>query len=206
MIISKEKLFKLNKEYIDVIKDLYATYGNKKMRFLDIGCGNGDYIDFHVQYFDNIELADLIDRRRGVSINYPFHRLDLNEALDSRECYDFIVCLEVIEHLSDIARGINNLKNMLMRGGYLLISTPNKLKLAERTKNLLGMPTVFSTKGDFINKHFQEFSMIELIEVFADNFEVVYKKYVLNRIKSFILPFSLPQDYKQNIIVLLRKK
>lgn len=204
--MEKERLYRENREFIDVIKELYAKYGDKKMRFLDVGCADGNYIDMHSQYFEHIEFADLKDQRSGTSLKYPFKIINLNDEIDLIDRYDFIVSLEVIEHLSNVKQGINNLKNLLSEGGYLLISTPNRLRLVERIKNFLGMPTVFPMKGDLAEKHFQEFRLEELLQLFPDDLTVVYKTYVLNRIRSFILPFSLPQEYKQNIIVLLKKK
>ena len=63
--------------------------------------------------------------------------------------FDFINCRDVIEHLTDYHRGLDEMYRVLKDGGGLLIQTPNafvheKLKIPHRTKTILSK--IFPTK------------------------------------------------------------
>jgi len=57
--------------------------------------------------------------------------------------FDYVVCLEVIEHLDDPLALCRELRRVLRPGGRLLISTPNILSLRSRIKFLLDGSFVF---------------------------------------------------------------
>ena len=198
-----EQLLKSMAEYLAVIESLYKRWGRPEMSFLDLGCGDGNYAQFHARFFKNVELADVQDRRVNGRL-YQFHTVDLNGTLDLPKQYDFVTCLEVIEHLDDLEGGIKNLKKAVKKGGFLLISTPNRCRLAESVKNCLGMATRFPTPGNCAERHYREFNLEELRALFAGKMEILFDTIALNRISSYNLPFSLPQHLRQHLIMLLR--
>ena len=53
------------------------------------------------------------------------------------ESFEYVVCLEVIEHVEDPIALCRELKRVLRQGGRLFISTPNILNLRSRVKFLL---------------------------------------------------------------------
>ncbi len=54
-----------------------------------------------------------------------FIQKDLNEDFRGLWVFDIIICLEVIEHLKNPYNFLSNLKALLSKKGYLIISTPN---------------------------------------------------------------------------------
>lgn len=90
---------------------------DKKIKVLDIGCGEKVYSGFfsRAEYIgvdidkDN-KLADVY-----ASIdNLPFNDLE----------FDLVICSEVLEHVEDLPRAIFEIKRVLKKGGYIYISTP----------------------------------------------------------------------------------
>ena len=64
--------------------------------------------------------------------------LDLNETFPiENDQFDFISCIEGIEHLQDQFQFIRECHRVLRPGGHLVLSTPNILNLASRLKFLL---------------------------------------------------------------------
>ncbi len=68
----------------------------------------------------------------------PCIELDLNRKFpveDQR--FDFVSCIEGVEHLQDQFQFVRECHRVLRPGGYLVLSTPNILNLASRLKYLL---------------------------------------------------------------------
>jgi len=64
--------------------------------------------------------------------------LDLNHDLPVEDMrYDFISCIEGIEHLEDQFHFVRECRRVLRPGGRLVLSTPNILNLASRLKYLM---------------------------------------------------------------------
>lgn len=58
-------------------------------------------------------------------------RFDVGEVTQDKK-YDLIVCLEVIEHVTDPVKLLNNMKAVLKDDGHILVSTPNHIYWIER--------------------------------------------------------------------------
>ena len=102
---------------------------------LDIGCGGGLVTEplarmgASVEGLDAgekvIEVARAHAMAQGLSIRYTAG--DVVPFAAEREAhYDFITCLEVIEHVADIPAFLQSIRRMLKPGGLLIFSTPNR--------------------------------------------------------------------------------
>ncbi len=68
----------------------------------------------------------------------PCLRLDLNARFPVEDGqFDFISCIEGIEHLQDQFHFVRECRRVLAPGGHLVLSTPNILNLASRLKYFL---------------------------------------------------------------------
>ncbi len=64
--------------------------------------------------------------------------IDLNKKFPVEdERFDFVSCIEGVEHLQDQFQFVRECHRVLRPGGYLVLSTPNILNLASRLKYLL---------------------------------------------------------------------
>lgn len=95
---------------------------------LDVGCGPGGVMAVArgrcraMHGCDVSEVAARRARAAGVSAVCA----DLNEALPYRaEAFDWVTCLEVIEHVVDPLRLLREVRRVLRPGGALVLSTPN---------------------------------------------------------------------------------
>jgi len=52
--------------------------------------------------------------------------------------FDYVICTEVIEHLSNADRLLSEIYRVLKKGGHLILSTPNSASSANRIRILIG--------------------------------------------------------------------
>ncbi|MDQ3817417.1 MAG: class I SAM-dependent methyltransferase [Acidobacteriota bacterium] len=106
-------------------------------RLLDVPAGEGALASRLLKMGFDISCCDLypeIFRARGIEIK----RGDLNSRLpyDDNE-FDYITCIEGIEHIENPQQAIREFSRLLRAGGRLVVSTPNILNIEERFKWLL---------------------------------------------------------------------
>ena len=108
-------------------------------RVLDVGTGSGELarrlvgLGFEVAACDGSP-ASHWNPGDGVA----YRECDLNAGLPyDDESFDYIVCLEVIEHLDNPFALCRELRRVLRKDGNIYISTPNILNMRSRMKFLL---------------------------------------------------------------------
>ena len=104
------------------------------LSILDIGCGGGllsepmARLGAGVTGADasatNIEVARLHAATSGLTIDY---RATTAEAIaEAGECFDVVLAMEIVEHVSDVALFIGECARMVKPGGLLLVATLNR--------------------------------------------------------------------------------
>ena len=179
---------------IDVLKyqyglDLIDEIGiQNKNKIMDIGCGAGGFVKlaptsgwkFSVGIDANSLYKKTYNNTDSVQfINTNFDDLE-PETLGQE--YDCITMWNVLEHLYDLDKIINNIKKLLTKEGLVFIMVPNSLSLATRLMRHLS-PT-FSWKHV---SHFTEKSLRMLFE--NHNFKLELAETVISEIdniKSFM--------------------
>ena len=129
------KHFKLNREKKILLKNL---------SILDIGCGGGlisepmARLGGDVTGIDaaekNIRIASLHSKKNNLNINY------LNkspEQLDSKEKFDIILNLEVVEHVENLDLYLQSCYNLLDKNGLMFTATLNRT-LISYVKAIIG--------------------------------------------------------------------
>jgi 2-polyprenyl-3-methyl-5-hydroxy-6-metoxy-1,4-benzoquinol methylase len=94
-------------------------------RILDFGCGNG-WLTAILSMCGETVGADLCadiaaERFPGIQ----FIAADFNDWQPKLDPFDVVVSQEVIEHLEDQKRYLDLAANLLKRGGYIILTTPN---------------------------------------------------------------------------------
>jgi len=131
--------------------------------------------------------------------------------------FDFIIFSELMEHLipADIPIIIREIKRVLKKNGWLIVTTPNIASLIKRVNLLRGKnPIEFDLRKhqDATYGHIREYTMRELVTILQDqNFKIINKDYFMidvkrglftqieNLIAKFIPPFA-------NQLIILAKK
>lgn len=117
-------------EIIEIVKKFEIT----GKTILDVGCGTGS-LDFYlakransvtgIDISKNAIVACKRDAKTlGVSKKTAFYVRDISKRLMKRK-FDVVICLEVIEHIKNDKKLINNISKSLKKNGLLILSTPS---------------------------------------------------------------------------------
>lgn len=116
---------------------------------LDIGCGTGAWLNRLRQAgWSNLTGIDLDPPESRAGIR--FSRFDLNTG-DARRIgkFELITCIEVIEHLENVGRLLDLVRDALDHDGLLILTTPNVESLRARVRSLVkGELPSFDQKSD----------------------------------------------------------
>lgn len=120
----------LVKPLIEMISTSAKSIGNKKIRILDIGCGNGSLSNFIAM--QGYEVVGVEESESGVKIaqqsypnclfmaasiyDFPYQELE--------NSFDIIISTEVIEHLFYPKELVKAAKRCLKDNGTLILTTP----------------------------------------------------------------------------------
>jgi SAM-dependent methyltransferase len=134
----------------DVAARTIAQLSAPNPTVLDVGCGDGGFLDDLARHVGD-------PRVRWVGVDYSKHQLekaaalpyefewcDLDEGIPlPDESVDLVHAAEVIEHLVDPDRLVEESARVLRPGGYILITTPNLHAWYNRLLFPLGIQPVF---------------------------------------------------------------
>lgn len=107
-------------------------------RVLDAGSGFGQYDYFLLNEFKQVLIYSIDIKEDYLEDNRDFFESEIeqgriafgNEDLlefSSNEKYDLILCVDVLEHIVDDVKVINNLSAMIKNDGYFLMHSPSHL-------------------------------------------------------------------------------
>ncbi|NIQ38218.1 MAG: methyltransferase domain-containing protein [Proteobacteria bacterium] len=104
---------------------------------LDVPTGTGALAD-RLRRMDFEVLCCDINPSHFIASELTVNKGDLNQRLPySRSSFDYIICLDGIEHTETPANAIREFQRILKKGGKLFLSTPNFLTIERRLQFLL---------------------------------------------------------------------
>lgn len=142
---------------------------NGRGDILEIGCGHGDVTrEYIAPNCASVIATDIVDNfRLGGPGNITFRIEDAMSLSFPDESLDGVVSLEVIEHVKDDVGYVRESLRVLKKGGTLLFTTPNRLRLSSVVRYLVGRPLRFphsyghdAVLGDIL--HLREYSLSDL--------------------------------------------
>ena len=128
---SFEKLFQFNSDDRNLLMGLFNSFsglesiadvgGGKKPAKAMIGKADVDF-----KRYDGFDISiDELNAARHLYTN--IYKIDLTKKInDFNNTYDFVICLNTLEHVLDAEQSIKNLSAMLSEGGKLYIKLPCK--------------------------------------------------------------------------------
>lgn len=176
-----------NKSVIASIISRYKFASNfaKGKNVLDIGCGTGIGLDFLAKSADTVMGIDYSEE----SVNYAtknnnrnnltFKVMDCRELRFNDEKFSLITSFEVIEHIYEHEKFIQEVKSVLEPNGVFICSTPN-------TK-------VFSPRGKYLDFHCHEFTLCEfksILEKYFNKVEIFGQFYNSTEARIFLHPLN----------------
>lgn len=150
--------------------------GGKKV--LEIGCGIGAFAKILYERGFNVKATDIsefiINKAKKNLPNIDFQVFDIEENIKTKNKYHYIFAFEVLEHLRNPVKALENCFKMLKKGGTLVFSTPYP------TKETLADPF-------HINVNFPKFWLSEGEKIGFKSVEVKYASFIpfLYRFHSF---------------------
>lgn len=173
-------------------------------RHLDYGGGNGDFVTYLSAHTSKAIIVDVIEKPKNKDKNYTYIQISPDEELPfSKNYFDVITLLEVLEHVVDEQKTINEIVRVLKPGGTLILSVPSQgllswfdpgdLKFKFPTFHRLIYSYVYgfskykhqfnqnsdlfgdiSRRGEMRHKHFAESELISLLENSFEIKEVIH--------------------------------
>ncbi len=94
-------------------------------RLIDVGCGDMPFRPFLLNQVDAYDSVDLYPRTPDVTFVGDVQNLDFC----ADNSYDTVICLEVLEHVQDPFKAIQELHRVLKPEGILILSVPHLSRL-----------------------------------------------------------------------------
>ncbi|MGB3906208.1 MAG: class I SAM-dependent methyltransferase, partial [Anaerolineae bacterium] len=93
---------------------------------LDAGCGGGHYALEFARRYGHLKVVGYDLKARFTEQRLPQLRLEHRDLLSvhDEESYDFVYCIDVLEHIPDNRRVIANIHRALKPGGYFYLHMP----------------------------------------------------------------------------------
>lgn len=100
----------------------------KSKRILDAGCGDGlFFMNLNKLYTSEMYGIDMNEYVEELNNTYPFAQFkkeDIKKMSFKDNYFDTVSCLDVLEHFKNIDKPIKEIKRVLKKGGYLIVSGP----------------------------------------------------------------------------------
>jgi 2-polyprenyl-3-methyl-5-hydroxy-6-metoxy-1,4-benzoquinol methylase len=148
--------FSSHKTVIDILN------AKENQRILDIGCGDGLFAE-HINKNNYLAGVDFVPTSENIKKNFKsYFQFDLNEGLPEEikngSKYDYILMLDILEHLVDYDKIIEQAKILLSGNGKIIISLPNIANIYVRLNLLFGR-FPYSDKGILDRTHLRFFTL-----------------------------------------------
>lgn len=114
----------LHKNGMDILlKRMYGTKLKKSDRIIDIGCGDGHWLDYLYEMgYTNVTGVDLfVPREQLQGIKWKFMKGDIYTVTGK---YDWVILNHSLEHMEEQQKVLDKVKALLDKNGHALISVP----------------------------------------------------------------------------------
>lgn len=115
---------------------VYKDYVGKKV--FDVGAGRGRMTRFYIDKVDQVVATDIFQNQVNYMnerfSDYPGFHAELFNILEDNiikyeNKFDTVICINVLEHLSDDFTAVGKMMSLLERGGHLILMVPALQKL-----------------------------------------------------------------------------
>lgn len=136
--------YESDRYYIFKVYEIIKSLNEKQQlkRVLDVGCADGKFSaklkdDFNFEMYGIDISCEAIKKAKKKGIKAVCHNAQ-REFPYPKNFFDLILGCEIIEHLYDTDFFIDELKRVLKKDGFLILTTPNLASAINRIKILFG--------------------------------------------------------------------
>jgi 2-polyprenyl-3-methyl-5-hydroxy-6-metoxy-1,4-benzoquinol methylase len=157
---------------------MLKPYLKPGMQILDFGCGKGAFSQRLIDAGMVVDACDIdtdqILAKVSGKIKLDLNKTEITETITAK--YDAVIAMEIIEHLQNPWKYIEDCTKILKNGGLIVFSTPNISNFVSRMRFLMrGSLTAFE-KNDLAHGHITPLSFIQLENLFSSfGLEIVKK-------------------------------
>jgi methionine biosynthesis protein MetW len=175
-------------------------------RVLDIGCNHGKMRSFlkNPTYYGVDIDKDQVSELVKLGIKAKQADLNKNELPFKNEKFDFVLLLDILEHVVNPQKLLLDAGKKLNKEGKLIISLPNDYHLLNKVRF---MSNRHLTQDPFAPYGHLHYFPIKSGEKFlkSNSFEVLNTTY-LSPIKAKFLTFLFPQAFVRDVLYVLKQK
>lgn len=116
---------------LDFIQNNLNKLGDRKLKVLDVGCGNGNISRYIGSKGHDVLGIDISEATicKAISLtdmpNVRFKNIAAEELIAASEIFDLVICSEVIEHLDTPSIVVEALSVLINKNGILIVTVPN---------------------------------------------------------------------------------
>ena len=165
----------------------------KEPSVLDAGCGNGDFLRYLKQKSKNFKLTGIDYYKNTPEERINFLSGDIFNT-EFNEEFDVVISLAVIEHISEVRKYVERLKQLCKKDGIIIVMTPNNASLLYGLSRIIYPFGVKAPMEALYDKHhLNHFSKNSLEYLFKEHsLEVVENNITQFNFNSLSLPKSSP--------------
>ena len=183
----------------------------EKSKILDVGCNDAKILSFlkNPNYFGADINKDKISESDNKKIKFKQADLNKDELPFKNEKFDFILLLDVLEHVVNPQKLLFEAKGKLKSGGKLIITLPNDYHLLNKIRFVLNKHLTENPFAPYGHLHYFPIKSGE--KFLKDNGFKIEKKIILPPVKPKIIPRGLknflsdifPQAFARDILYVL---
>jgi len=151
----------------------YFDQFDRGTAILEIGCGKGYFLDkLDTMGFQNLYGADLANYLEDKKYRHQAVDLNVEKLGHEDRSLDIVVGFQIIEHLENYFRVLQEATRVLKRGGLFIFSIPNPFNIFYRVRFVLtgNMPgwtldnnhLLFVTRDVFRKTYLKDFDLIQM--------------------------------------------
>lgn len=128
-LVATRALESYQRGFYDYLHRGYLKNFRRAARVLEVGCGYSGLIKYLRRdgfIYTGWDVSDyIVEEMHKIYPDLEFVRKDIQEAICDSEGFDLIICLQVLEHLSQPSVGLKNIFSLLKKEGLFLVTVPN---------------------------------------------------------------------------------
>lgn len=213
-----ERYEDFNRFFYKFSKPLLPVPINGKNKFLDLGCGMGEFARFAKSLDWAVSVTDVSECnvKNAINLGIDARQLDLNFPLPfENNTFNIVTMIEVLEHIMNAERLVEEVYRVLTDDGLFLMSTPNYAFYKHRLNGMLGKSPPEEGKHFrfFIRRKLQKLLVSRGFKIMKRNsfgYVPFFNKILLRRFLGkekirFHIPYTFETLFAEHFVLLLTK-